>query len=148
MKQTIISLAVFMVYSLSGYHTLAQEPNSVGQTILHLEQRWAGAQRDGKPEIVAPMLADDFITVGTDGKLTGKKELLAHLDRGDWEQNEISDVKVIVHGETAIATGLWTGKGMMGTRRIDLHERWTDTWVRTSTGQWQCLASQQTEIKR
>lgn len=148
MKQTIISLAIFMVYSLIGYPTLAQEPNNVGQTILHLEQQWAEAQRDGKPEIVAPMLADDFITIGTDGKLTGKRELLAHLDRGDWEQNEISDVKVIVHGETAIATGLWTGKGMMGTRRIDLHERWTDTWVRTAAGHWQCLASQQTEIKR
>lgn len=122
--------------------------SDVASAILHLEQQWAAAQRDGKPDVVAPMLADDFITIGTDGKLTGKRELLAHLDRGDWEQNEISEVKVIVHGETAVATGLWTGKGMMGNRKIDLHERWTDTWVKSATGQWQCLASQQTEIKQ
>lgn len=141
MKYVLVILFVSLTVPM-----LAQ--TEVAATILQLEQRWAGAQRDGKPDVVAPMLADDFITIGTDGKLTGKKELLAHLDRGDWEQNEISDVKVIVHGDTAVATGLWTGKGMMGTRRIDLHERWTDTWVRTSTGQWQCLASQQTEIKR
>lgn len=148
MKPTAAILFVFMLCSLGLYRALGQDEGHIAQAILHLEQQWAGAQRDGKPDVVAPMLADDFITIGTDGKLTGKKELLAHLDRGDWEQNEISDVKVIVHGDTAVATGLWTGKGMMGTRRIDLHERWTDTWVRTSTGQWQCLASQQTEIKR
>jgi ketosteroid isomerase-like protein len=148
MKPTAAILFVFMLCSLGLYRALGQDEGHIAQAVLQLEQQWAEAQRDGKPDVVAPMLADDFITIGTDGKLTGKKELLAHLDRGDWEQNEISDVKVIVHGDTAVATGLWTGKGMMGTRRIDLHERWTDTWVRTSTGQWQCLASQQTEIKR
>lgn len=141
-------VVVVMLCSLSPYRLSAQEQGSVAEAILHLEQRWAEAQRDGKPEVVAPMLADDFITIGTDGKLTGKKELLAHLDRGDWEQNGINDVKVIVHGDTAVATGLWTGRGMMGQRKIDLHERWTDTWVRTSGGQWLCLASQQTEIKQ
>jgi len=30
---------------------------------------------------------------------------------------------------------------------VDIHERWTDTWLRMSTGKWQCIASQQTEIK-
>jgi len=146
MKATIV--IVFLLGAVGAHDAPAQEPSSVAQNIVHLEQQWAAAQRVGKPDVVAPMLADDFITIGTDGKLTGKKELLAHLDRGDWEQNEISDVKVIVHGETAVATGLWTGKGMMGNRKIDLHERWTDNWVKSATGQWQCLASQQTEIKQ
>lgn len=141
MKSSVV--VFFLVLAVPAF---AQ--SDVASAILHLEQQWAAAQRDGKPDVVAPMLADDFITIGTDGKLTGKKELLAHLDRGDWEQNEISEVKVIVHGETAVATGLWTGKGMMGNRKIDLHERWTDTWVKSATGQWQCLASQQTEIKQ
>lgn len=141
MKSSVV--VFFLVLAVPAF---AQ--SDVASAILHLEQQWAAAQRDGKPDVVAPMLADDFITIGTDGKLTGKGELLAHLDRGDWEQNEISEVKVIVHGETAVATGLWTGKGMMGNRKIDLHERWTDTWVKSATGQWQCLASQQTEIKQ
>ena len=141
MKSSVV--VFFLVLAVPAF---AQ--SDVASAILHLEQQWAAAQRDGKPDVVAPMLADDFITIGTDGKFTGKRELLAHLDRGDWEQNEISEVKVIVHGETAVATGLWTGKGMMGNRKIDLHERWTDTWVKSATGQWQCLASQQTEIKQ
>lgn len=121
---------------------------NVAQTIAGLEQRWAEAQRDGKPEVVAPMLAEEFISIGTDGKITNREDLLAHLKGGKWEKNEISDVKVIVRGDVAIATGLWSGKGEMGGRKIDLTERWTDTWIRTPSGQWQCLASQQTEIKR
>ena len=56
-------------------------------------------------------------------------------------------MKVIIYGPVAIATGLWSGRGEIGGRKVDIHERWTDTWVRTPTGQWQCLASQQTEIK-
>jgi ketosteroid isomerase-like protein len=137
-----------MLGMLTVSRSSAQTAGSIAQTITHLEQQWAEAQAAGKPEVVAPMLADEFITIGTDGKLTGKQDLLAHLKPGHWEQNEISDVKVIVHGDTAVATGLWTGKGMMGDHKIDLQERWTDTWVRTPSGPWQCLASQQTEIKR
>jgi hypothetical protein len=43
-------------------------------------------------------------------------------------------VKLIVYGHLAIATGLWTGKGQLGDHHIDMHERWTDTWVRMPGG--------------
>jgi ketosteroid isomerase-like protein len=148
MKTATGLICVLLLGTLIPLRSSAQTAGGVAQTITHLEQQWAKAQAAGKPEVVAPMLADEFITIGTDGKLTGKQDLLSHLKPGHWEQNEISDVKVIVRGDTAVATGLWTGKGVMGQRKIDLQERWTDTWVRTSSGQWQCLASQQTEIKR
>jgi ketosteroid isomerase-like protein len=126
---------------------LAQSSADIPAAITQLEHRWAEAQAAGKPDNVAPLLADDFISIGTDGKLTTKSELLAGLKPGHWDRNEISDVKVIVHDNVAVATGLWAGKGQMGDRHIDLTERWTDTWIRTTSGQWQCLASQQTEIK-
>lgn len=138
----------FILTLLCATTTLAaQIPADIPATIAQLEHRWAEAQAAGKPDIVAGMLADDFISIGTDGKLTNKSELLAHLKPGHWERNEISDIRVLVHDNVAVATGLWSGKGQMGDRHIDLTERWTDTWIRTSSGQWICLASQQTEIK-
>ena len=76
----------------------------------------------------------------------GIDELLAHIKPGNWEDYGISDVKVIGYGHIAIATGLWTGKGQVGDHKVDIHERWTDTWVRMPGGIWQCVASQQTEI--
>jgi len=140
-------LAAFLLSAVTTLTAFAQSPSDIPATIAQLEHRWADAQAAGKPDIVASMLADDFISIGTDRKLTTKPDLLAHLKPGHWERNEISDIKVLVHDNVAVATGLWTGKGQMGDRHIDLTERWTDTWIRTSSGQWQCLASQQTEIK-
>jgi len=142
MKTFFVLAPVIVATSL-----IAQVPSDIPATITQLEHRWADAQAAGKPDIVAAMLADDFISIATDGKLTSKADLLAHLKPGHWERNEISDVRVLVHDNVAVATGLWSGKGQMGDRHIDLTERWTDTWIRTRSGQWQCLASQQTEIK-
>ena len=115
-----------LVNAVNGF---ARNPLNVEKVIADLESRWAAAQKDGKTESVAPMLADRFITIGTDGKLTNKNELLAHRKPGNWDDYGISDVKVIVYGDVAIATGLWAGKGQVGDHKVDIHERWTDTWV-------------------
>ena len=126
----------------------AQGSPDVEKAISDLEYKWAAGQKDGKPEVVAPLLADRFVNTDTDGKVSGKDALLAGLKGGQWEQNGISDVKVIVFGHVAIATGAWSGKGVDGDgTKVDRHERWTDTWVRMPGGLWQCVASQQTATK-
>jgi ketosteroid isomerase-like protein len=125
----------------------AQTSPDLEKAIADLESKWAAAQKDGKADVVGPLLSDRFITIGTDGKLATKNELLAHMKPGNWDDYGISDVKVIVYGQVAIATGLWTGKGQVGDHKVDIHERWSDTWVHMAGGTWQCVASQQTEIK-
>jgi ketosteroid isomerase-like protein len=126
----------------------AQDAPAIQKAITDLEYKWADAQKNGKPDVVAPLLADGFVNTDTDAKVSGKDTLLANLKGGKWEHNEISDVKVTVFGHIAIATGAWAGKGVDGDgTRIDRHERWTDTWVRMPGGLWQCVASQQTEQK-
>ncbi len=128
--------------------TQAQSSPDVEKAISDLEYKWAAGQKDGKPEVVAPLLADRFVNTDTDGKVSGKDALLAGLKGGQWEQNGISDVNVIVFGHVAIATGAWAGKGVEGDgTKVDRHERWTDTWVRMPGGLWQCVASQQTATK-
>lgn len=122
----------------------AQQQDDAQKTIAALESKWAEAQKDGKAAVVAPMLAEDFVNTDTDGQVYGKARLLSNLKGGKWEQNGISDVKVTVHGTTAIATGAWSGKGVDGDgTKIDRQERWTDTWIKKD-GVWQCIASQQT----
>ena len=118
---------------------------TVEKAITELESQWAVAQRDGKAAVVAPMLADTFVNTDADGQTYGKAKLLSDLKGGTWEQNGISDVKVTVYGDTAIATGAWAGKGVDGDgTKVDRRERWTDTWVKMPNGQWLCVASQQT----
>jgi ketosteroid isomerase-like protein len=116
--------------------------------VASLEQQWAEAQKVGDAQAVAPLLAEGFVNTDIDGQTYGKEKLLASLKGGQWEPNGISDVKVVVFGNTAIATGVWVGKGVAGDgAKIDRRERWTDTWIKMPSGKWQCVASQQTAVK-
>ena len=146
MKRTLL-IVLALLCAILARDARAQTSPDLEKAIADLESKWAAAQKDGKTDIVGQLLADRFITIGTDGKLATKDELLAHMKPGKWDDYGISDVKVIVYGHIAIATGLFTGKGEVGDHKVDIHERWTDTWVRMPGGLWQCVASQQTAIK-
>jgi ketosteroid isomerase-like protein len=129
---------------------MSETPGSVerAREIIHLEERWAQAAKTGDAATVDPMLAETFITTDVSGHSYNKVDLLANLKGGKWESNGISDVMVKFYGDTAIATGAWAGKGVDGDgTRIDRHERWTDTWVKTEAGQWQCVASHASEVR-
>ena len=118
------------------------------KAVSDLEYQRAEAQRLGKADVVAPLLADSFTNTDVDGESYGKSRLLSTLKGGKWDVNGISDVKVSVYGNTAIATGAWSGKGVDGDgTKVDRHERWTDTWVKGNDGKWQCVASQQSTVK-
>jgi ketosteroid isomerase-like protein len=119
------------------------------KAVSDLEYQWAEAQRLGKADVVGPMLAETFTNTDVDGETYGKPRLLLNLKGGKWEVSGISDVEVKVYGDAAVATGSWKGKGVDGDgTRIDRTERWTDTWVKTPSGTWQCVASQQTTSKK
>jgi ketosteroid isomerase-like protein len=68
--------------------------------------------------------------------------VLARTKKAKWTTNAIADVKIVQHGDSAIVTGSWTGKGVDATgKAVDAKERWADTWVKTAGGKWQCVAS-------
>jgi ketosteroid isomerase-like protein len=148
MKTTIVvALCVALFTILPAAAQTSDRP--VEKAIAAMEEKWAAAQRDGKADVVAPMIAENFVNTDTDGKVSGRSNLLSNLKGGKWEHNAISDVKVMVYGNTAVATGAWAGKGVDGDgTKIDRRERWTDTWVKMSNGQWQCVASQQTAVEK
>ena len=141
---------VFILLALLGLsHPLWSANNEAQKVITELESKWAEAQRLGNAKVVAPMLAEGFVNTDIDGQTYGREKLLSNLKGGQWEQNGISDVKVTVYGNTAIATGAWAGKGIDGDgTKIDRAERWTDTWVKMPGGKWQCVASQQTSTPK
>jgi ketosteroid isomerase-like protein len=119
----------------------------VAKTIADLENKWSEAQKIGNADAVAPMLAESFVNTDAEGQTYGRDRLLFDLKGAKWDVNGISDVKVIVYGNTAIATGAWMGKGVDGDgSKIDRRERWTDTWVKLGNGKWLCVASQQTAV--
>jgi len=114
----------------------------VDKAIAGLEQQWTMAGKMSNADGVAPLLADNFVSMDSDGSMRSKSQTLDMIKKSKWETNEISDVKVTTHGNTAIATGAWRGKGMGADGKpVDAHERWVDTWMKMANGKWQCIAS-------
>jgi len=120
----------------------------VEKAIAGMEQQWTVAGRMSNPDGVAPLLADNFTNLMSDGTMTNKAQTLAQIKGSKWEINEISDVNVTAFGNTAIATGAWRGKGTDPKgKAIDAHERWVDTWMKMPNGKWQCIASAGAPVK-
>jgi len=119
------------------------------KAVAALENQWLQSQKTNNPELVAPLLADKFVSTNSDGKVMSKAQMLADAKATKWTSAEYDNVQVTVFGDTAIATGGFTGKGTDPSGKpIDEHSRWTDTWVKMPNGKWQCVASQDSTVKK
>ncbi len=150
MKRTFVVCCAVALLSLMVAAQTKEKKMGGGteQAVAALEQQWTDAAKASNPEPLAPLLADKFVSTDSQGKTIGKAETLAHTKAAKWQTNQISDVKVTVFGNTAIATGNWAGKGTdENGKPVDAHERWTDTWMKMSNGKWQCVASHASTIK-
>jgi ketosteroid isomerase-like protein len=119
---------------------------STEKAITALEEQWVQAQKTGNIDLLIPLLAEKFVTTSDDGKVTGRAETIASYKQTKWTSGEISNVKVVVYGDTAIAIGTYKGKGVKNGKPFEAHEQWTDTWIKMPSGQWQCVASQDSPI--
>ena len=134
-----------------GSVSLSQAQQSSGATekaVAALENQWLQSQKTNNPDLVAPLLADKIISTGNDGKVENKAQMLADAKSRKYDSADYDDVQVTVFGNTAIATGTFRGKGTDAAgKHFDDHDRWTDTWIKMPSGNWQCVASQDSPIK-
>jgi uncharacterized protein (TIGR02246 family) len=95
------------------------------------------------------IFADDAVFVGPDGTAQTKEQLLADVKSGDLtvQSTEISEFKVRVFGESAVATYVTTDKGKYKDQDISGRYRWTDVFVHRG-GKWQIVAGQGTPIQK
>lgn len=77
---------------------------------MDLERQWVKAALASSGEALAPLLATDFVSVQSDGTMESKSEYVAKTTTGKSQVSEVSDMKVQVHGDSAVVTGVWTGK--------------------------------------
>jgi uncharacterized protein (TIGR02246 family) len=125
-----------------------QQTAPIEKAVMALEKQWLQSQKTNNPDLIAPLLADKFVYTSSEGKMTGKIVMLADAKATKWTSVEYEDVQIRVFGDTAIATGGFKGKGTDSSGKpIDQHSRYTDTWVKMPDGKWQCVASQDSEIK-
>ena len=140
-------LGLFLVGS-PALSVAQQTSGEIEKAITALENQWLQSQKTNNPDIIAPLLADKFVSTEADGRVSNKAQMLADAKTRKYSSAEYEDVKVTAFGDTAIATGGFKGKGTDASGKpFDEHVRWTDTWVKMPSGKWQCVASQDSPVK-
>jgi len=148
MRRRLIWFSLGFFLLMGTAWSQAQATGGTEKAVAALEEQWAQAQNTNSPDLLAPLLADKFVSTSFDGKVTGKAEALAEVKSFVKNSAANSEMKVIVYGDTAIAMGIWKAKQKDPSGKIiDLSIQWTDTWVKMPNGKWQCVASHGSSIK-
>src|ERR1700688_2987877 len=137
MKRTWIWCLIGLLSVGNVAWSQAQTTRGTEKVVAALEQQWLQSQKTNNPDLVAPLLADKFVSTGLDGKVMNRAETLADAKATKYDSMEYEDVKVTVFGDTAIATGSSRAKGTNAAGKpMDAHDRWTDTWSKMPNGKW------------
>jgi uncharacterized protein (TIGR02246 family) len=150
MKSVIKWWLLASVLLMCAAWSQAQDSSATEQAVAAQEQKWMQGQKTNNPDLIAPLLADKIISTTSEGKVLMGKNAVMEVAKGTkYTQMQYEDVKVSVFGDTAIATGGGNSEGTDPSgKAFTNHERWTDTWVKMPDGQWQCVASQSTPLKK
>ena len=129
----------------TGTRTPAQDTEA---TLAKMERDAAAALMKRDVAGFAAIFADDATFTGPDGAVQTKAQLVADIKSGALtiQSTEISDLKIRVLGESAVATYATTDKGKYKDRDISGRYRWTDVFIHRG-GKWQIVAAQGTPIQ-
>ncbi len=144
MRISFSSLAVLMVGLFLALGTVpfiaAQEDDAA--KVRALETKWTDSYKQRKIDILASLLAEDFVITVEDGTTYSKSGYITHTADASVQVKvaELSDLKVHLHGNAAVVTGAYHEKGISGGKPYEYHDRLTDVWLRKE-GNWQVIAS-------
>ena len=144
MRISFSSLAVLMVGLSMALATVpfiaAQEDDAA--KVRALETKWTDSYRQRKIDILAALLAEDFVITVEDGTTYSKTGYIKHTADSSVQVKiaELSDLKVHLHGNAAVVTGAYHEKGTSNGKPYEYHDRLTDVWQRKE-GNWQVIAS-------
>jgi len=144
MRNVLVIAVLCVLSSLAA----GKEPGSIEDQIKKLEQDWAQATIKNGAAAVDQYEADDIVTTDPSGRVTDKAQDKKDLSSGDlkFQSMELSDIRVRLYGNTAVATGTNSLTGSYKGQDISGKYRFTDTWAKRN-GKWQAVASQGTKIQ-
>ena len=127
----------------------AQENTSAGVEgkIIALEKLWNQAYKSGDSKALDTILDDSIVLINDDGSVQSKKEFLASIKATNAQEQQVAPefLKVYVHGDVAVATGVLRVKGVEGGKPYSRRERFVDTWLHKG-GNWVCIATNATPV--
>lgn len=141
MKKTSLWCLVVLLAMGSAERLLAQGTRSTEEAVVRLEDQLFWAQHSCNPDLLGPLMADKIVVTGSGPKVTNKTEALATCKNTKWDMIRLTDMNLTVFGDAVVATGTFQGEGTDASgKSFEVHERFTHTWVKMPSGQWQCAA--------
>jgi ketosteroid isomerase-like protein len=124
---------------------------STEAAIKDMENRWEAAYGSHDVATVQSFVAADFVGVSPKFKMTNRSSLLSEFkkDKDTYASTKNESLKVTAFGPSvAVVTGRAREKGTgKDGKAFDRTYYFTDTWMQRG-GQWQCIASQASEMRK
>ena len=143
MNSRFASLLMFCWFAAVAIPLAAQDKDkSDAAYIRSMELKWTESYRQRQVNILASLLDEDFIITIEDGSTYGKTGYISHSAEPGVkvEVAQMSDLKVRMHGTTAVVTGAYYERGASKGKPYEYHDRFTDVWMKGG-GKWQVVAS-------
>jgi len=128
--------------------SFAQESDaSIQGKINALEKLWNQAYKSGDTKALDSILDDSIVLINDDGSIQTKKEFLASVKASNAQEQQVAPefLKVSVHGNVAVASGVLRVKGVESGKPYTRRERFVDTWLHKGNN-WVCIATDATPI--
>ncbi|HKI26138.1 MAG TPA: nuclear transport factor 2 family protein [Candidatus Sulfotelmatobacter sp.] len=137
-----LSLILSLLATFAIPAATQDKDKSDAATVRALEMKWTESYKQRNIDILSSLLAEDFVITIEDGSVFSKAGYISHSADASThvEVAELSDLKVRVHGSTAVVTGAYHEKGESSGKPYEYHDRLTDVWMRVG-GKWQVIAS-------
>ncbi len=137
MKTGSVLVLIFIASSWVVFAQGSDQENAVLQT----ERELCTAYLKGDADAIAQGVMEDYTLTNSTGKITTRADDIEDAKKNDpkYELFENLDMKVRVHGDTAIVTGRTHAKGISGGKPFDSRFQFTDTFVKEG-GRWRLYA--------
>ena len=147
MRLARLGMAMVCAGSLLAGAQESSDASAQGK-ITALEKLWNQAYKSGDTKALDAILDDSIVLINDDGSIQTKKEFLASVKAANAQEQQVAPefLKVYVHGNVAVATGVMRVKGVANGKSYTRRERFVDTWLHRGDG-WVCIATDATPVR-
>lgn len=135
-------IAVLLCLTAVPLVVCAAQDSPDAATIRSLELKVAELYRQRQVDSFANLLDEDFVITFEDGSTYSKTGYLAYSASSSTHVDtvEIPEMRIRLHGDTAVVTGIYHEKGIDNRQAYDYHDRFTDVWMKKG-GKWRLIAA-------
>jgi hypothetical protein len=149
MKTFLIAWLICLSNGIGYTQSAPKNSNPDVDRLIALENAWNQAQLHHDAKALDELVSSSFVYTDYDGTVMNKAQFMADLRDPSYRATLITNdnMRVFPYENVAIVIGKYHTKGIYKGKPFEHFGRFTDSWIHHN-GQWQCIASHTTLIKK